>query len=302
MIDKQYIRNPFNERKINEFDISDFKRKLFGYIENKTNNHIEYQVVILGAGKGSRMNINYPKVLYELPYPNNSLTILDNMLEGINNLQKVINIDSTTLVINESMHACFKKYDRLDNFKIIGLNDESIRGTAFCINKIKKYLQPDKDIIFLWGDLALWKVSDLYLSLKIHEINKSFITFPTRIRNNPYVAFLRSNGGKISSIMHSNEGNKHKGFAEQDCLSFICSSSCLNEMSSFMRLHQDEDEIDFIHFVLYSAENDFQVLPLPVSDYELTQGLNTQKKATKICQILKNYTTTDYYDLFMMPN
>ena len=296
------IINPFKLNGISSFNIDNFRKDLIRYIQSyDSNKDFKYQVVILAAGKGSRMKIDHPKVMYELDYPGGRKSLLQNMLNGIESLKKVVDIQKTYIVINNSMQKSFQAFNGKNGIEILGLDESYIKGTAICLQAIKSLLDPQKKIILLWGDLALWRVSDLHITIKIHEILESIITFPTRVKKDPYVAFLRSINGEPSSIMHSNENNSFKGFAEQDCLKFVCDFESLNHIDHFIDSKTEFGEVDFVHLIPYLAEKKYFVVPLPISKYEIVYGLNTPKRAKVIENILKKYTKNEYNDLFMQP-
>jgi bifunctional N-acetylglucosamine-1-phosphate-uridyltransferase/glucosamine-1-phosphate-acetyltransferase GlmU-like protein len=296
------IINPFKSSGISSFSIDIFRKNLIKYIQSHHNNNdSKYQVVILAAGKGSRMKIDHPKVMYELAYPGGRKSLLQNMLDGIESLKTVVDIDETFIVINNSMQNSFQEFNGKNGTKIVGLDESYIKGTAVCLKAIKNILDPQKKIILLWGDLALWRVSDLQITIKTHEILESAITFPTRLKKNPYVAFLRSINGEPSSIIHSNESNSFKGLAEQDCLKFVCDHNSLSHIDDFIDSKLESGEVDFVHLIPYLTERKYSVIPLPISDYEMVYGLNTPKRAKVIEDILKKYTKNAYNDFFMEP-
>ena len=76
---KKYITDTFPKRDL------DLKKK--------------YQVVIMAAGKGTRMNIHYPKPLFKLNYPKKKKTVLSNLIDVISSTK--LDIYKINLVINE---------------------------------------------------------------------------------------------------------------------------------------------------------------------------------------------------------
>ena len=116
------IINPFKSCGISSFSIDIFRKNLIKYIQLHNNNKdSEYQVVILAAGKGSRMEIDHPKVMYELAYPGGRKSLLQNMLNGIESLKKVVDIDETFIVIEGEMNMHFRgKNIKLSRFLIDG--------------------------------------------------------------------------------------------------------------------------------------------------------------------------------------
>jgi len=304
MFNKLDILNPFRVNGPESFDADIYRKYLQKYIKDTDYPKVSYQVVILAAGKGTRMSLDYPKVLYELDYPGGKSTILENTIKMINCLRDSIEISQVHLVIDERSRGYFKNQDFLNLINIIGLNDNEIQGTAICINAIQKILDVNKDIIFIWGDLALGRISDIDLAIKCQALTNSTITFPTRLISNPYVAFLRNLEGKFIEVVHSNETERWTGVAEQDCLSFVCKYDSLsrlddfiNEFLSIQKPHQIE--VDFIHFLPYLASKGLDIIGIPVVQPGLLYGLNTYARAIQINKVLENYSVIDYEEYFV---
>jgi UDP-N-acetylglucosamine pyrophosphorylase len=295
------VLNPFKHNDINTFDVLKFRDSLSERITINSSVERKYQVVILAAGKGTRMQVNYPKMIYQLEYPNGKSSVLNNTLKMIDNLKTSVDIYKTHIVINEKDTSY---YDELDSsINIITLHESDIRGTAVCINSIKKFLDSKKDIIFIWGDLALWRASDLNLAIKTQELFGSSISFPTRLSPNPYVAFLRSSEGKFTKVVHSNETNNWEGFAEQDCLSFVCKYESLSRLNNFINKYLSEDklnkfEVDFIHYLPFLANEGEVVIGIPIVEIGLIFGLNTVERAKEINDVLSKYSKKEYNHYF----
>ncbi len=258
----------------------------------------------MAAGKGERMNLNYPKPLFEIEYPNGQKSIITNLLDIIE--KSISNIISINIVINSlDRHSFdsinFKSLDKKIN--IIELQPEQINGTAICLDLIRHNLDIDFDTLLLWGDLALIPSSYIFFSTIIHEKFNPFITMPTRYKKDPYVGFLRNNEGKYSDIFHSNEGKSYSGWAEQDCLCFILDSKIYTLLSDFIDSEKmnDKKEIDFVKFIPFCNKNN-SIIGLPFCDYKSVSGLNSQKKVGIIENYLKNFSKKEYENKFLNPH
>ena len=145
------LQNPFRDYIKEFFSADKFKNSIGITAKNLPREKKEYQVVIMAAGKSSRMNIDYPKTLYNL-ITQAKITILAILLTD----KQITSKSSKVFVVIRDEDAPF--YDKLkntDNVEFIKLNSNQIKGTANCLLCIKQYLQKDLDILMFWGDLVL---------------------------------------------------------------------------------------------------------------------------------------------------
>ena len=295
------IFNPFHELSLSNFQTEIFKTFLDEDLSLARVKNKKYQVVILGAGKGTRLGVRYPKVLYELDYPNGKKSLLNNTVNNINALKDIIDIDATYLVIDREKKSFFKNESTATDLKIIGVTPDSIQGTAITINAVLPLINPNYETIFLWGDLALWRVADLATAIRTQSSVKSCFAFCTRIKKSPYVSFLRNDKGVISSVIHANEADRYSDIAEQDCLSFVCTKRALSLLGKFIELYPSSGEVDFVHFIPFLSRAGLPVIGLPIVKEGTVYGLNTQERAAKINRSLANYSKDSYIKYFQDP-
>ena len=304
MFSESDLLNPFQKTNPEAFVVSKYRESLVEYLYNQDLPKRNYQVVILAAGQGRRMALDYPKVLYQLHYPGGRASLLDNTLTMVNSLKDSAGIGQVHLVINENDRTYYENQDFALLVNIVGLSENDIRGTAVCINFIKHLLDSDKGVIFIWGDLALWRASDIDIATKVQASVNSCIVFPTRIKINPYVAFLRSKDGKVFKVVHSNESERFQEIAEQDCLSFVCSYNSLSLLDEFISdflIGQKslQAEVDFIHYIPYLVSKGESVLGIPIAESGLVYGLNTPERAQEINGVLSRYSSIEYEQYFV---
>tara|TARA_B110000116_G_C16797427_1_gene567717 strand:+ start:3393 stop:4172 length:780 start_codon:yes stop_codon:yes gene_type:complete len=254
----------------------------------------------MAAGKGERMNLNYPKPLLEIDYPNGQKSIIINLLNVIE--KAISNIVSINIVINSLDKHYFEQIERLNKkINLIQLDSEQIQGTAVCLDAVKNDLALEHDTILLWGDLALIPSSYIFFSTILYEKFNPLIAMPTRYKKNPYVGFLRDNEGKYSDVFHSNEGKPYSGWAEQDCLCFILDSKVFPLLSDFIanKNFQNKKEIDFVKLIPFCNTKRNNVIGFPFGEYECVSGINNQKKVDILQDYLKDLSQKEYEDKFL---
>ena len=292
----------FNPLKDKDFTLSDFKKKIsIQYLNKKYSPQEQYEVVIMAAGKGTRMNLSYPKPLYEIEYPNGKKPIIVNLLHTIKDT--IPNISSIKIVINELDIDFFEEIAKMDStITFIQLQSSQINGTAKCLDIVKNYLSLEKNIMLFWGDLGIIPASHIFLSTILHEKFKPLITMPTRFKKNPYVGLIRNNEGKYVKIFHSNEENQYLGWAEQDCLFFILNKNIFSLLSEYLRLKEviKKNEVDFINSIPWFNKNN-NVIGIPISDGANVNGINSVEKAQLVDKYLHKFSKEEYQNYFLNP-
>lgn len=287
-----------------KFDLTYYQKyleKLNSIIElNNLKLKRRYQVVIMAAGKGTRMNLNYPKPLFKLKYPYGTNTLIGNIIYTLEKIK--FEISSCNIVINEDDERFFSGLElSRAKIKLIKLGENQIRGTGNCLYESFKFLNRAEDIILIWGDLAIFPKYILNASALINENFESEIVFPTKIRMSPYVSFLRSEAGEIDKVLHSNEGSRHDGFAEQDCSCFVLGSNSFHEFEHFIKNRRDDSnsDVDFVHFIPYLNSINRRVIGLPIVSEMDVSGINTVDKSREVQSILDNYSERNYSKFYL---
>lgn len=286
-------------RDLANWDYKKFIKQLNSLIEEKPKKKVRYQVVIMAAGKGSRMRSNYPKSLHEIVYPYGKNSIIRNLIKTFESTDIVVS--NFHMVINVNKTEYFQNLQG-PNLNLIALEDDQIRGTARCLESIKPMLDSDSNIILVWGDLAMFPGYIISLSTKINESSNASLIFPTRIKKNPYVAFVRNELGEINEIHHSNEGHVFKGdYAEQDCSIFVFNWKALNLLSKFIYSEQNElkEDLDFVHFLPFLVKEGHKVIGLPVVNMNLVSGINTPNKSQEVTSFLASLKIEEYRKIFL---
>jgi len=290
---------------LKDFNIYNYKREVIDkYLDDRFTSKEQYQIVIMAAGKGSRMDLKYPKCFYNLKYPDGKRTIISNLLRTIE--QSELNITSINIVINSKDEDHFRELlNANEKIKLLTLNSNQIEGTARCLNAIKSDLISNDNILLLWGDLALIPTDYIYFAAILHEKFHPSITMPTRYKKNPYVGFIRNSQGEFIDVFHSNEGRPYKGWAEQDSLFFIFNYSILSLLSQYLKDNKNEPskDIDFVSFIPYcSTLKDEDVIGVPICKENYVSGLNNISKADVINDYLKQYSDIEYKNIFLNNN
>ena len=148
-------------------------------------------VVILAAGKGTRMHSNLPKVLQPL----SKKSLIEYVLDTSKSLKP------SAIIIVTGYKSDLIKSAILDDSILWRLQDEQL-GTGHAVKQAIPDLDKDKTLI-LYGDVPLIKKSDLQELVKKADSGLALMTF---VKENPqgYGRILR-NGSKIIAIVEEKD-------------------------------------------------------------------------------------------------
>lgn len=163
----------------------------------------EISVVILAAGKGTRMESNYPKVLHFL----GGQTILDRIVSTARSIQpkKII------LVYNSEKEIILSN---IPEIPITWVIQEKPEGTGQAILLASKKFSDNENILVLYGDVPLVSVESIKKLEKSKK--KSTISLLTMKVKNPdgYGRVLRKKGHVISIVEEQDANDKEKKIKE----------------------------------------------------------------------------------------
>ena len=153
-------------------------------------------IIILAAGKGTRMNSNLPKVLNEL----NSKTMLEHVLDQ----SKLLKPKKIFILINKNMVFVKKMFPK-ENFIIQPHQLGTGHAVLTFLNKVK--IKKNEKFLVLYGDNPLVAISDLQLMYnKIKNSNLVLLGF--RKKNNQSYGIIISYKNKVSEIIEFKEASK----------------------------------------------------------------------------------------------
>ena len=220
-----YLLNPFDRININQFDLNNYENQIDNLLKNKKKNSKIYDIVIMAAGKNSRININYPKSLIKLQYPNKETTLIENLINIL--LITKIKINKIYLVVRKENKSNFnfliKKYS---NIELIDLDENQIKGTTRCLIESYKKIK-SKDFILMWGDIALISRRVIHNISILHSKYNPMMSFPTCIKKDPYLSIQRDKYGNIRKVRHNKKKIIRNIFSEQDLSFFFCKTKII---------------------------------------------------------------------------
>jgi len=162
-------------------------------------------LLIISAGKGSRMNSKLPKILFKTK---NNKTNLENLIIDTKEYFKNI-----YLIIDKSQEQIFKKQK---NIKLICINSGLGSGHAI-LEGIKKINKISSDITIIWGD-AIITDKNILKEIINYKMSDCSGIIPVKQVKNPYVCFKITEDFICSSVDFSKYGEINKNGLQDLCI------------------------------------------------------------------------------------
>lgn len=233
-------------------------------------------IIILAAGKGSRMKSNFPKVLHKL----GDKTILEHVI----NTAKSINPKKIILVDN------FEKKIISSNIQEKSINyviQKKQNGTGGAILAASKEFLDDEYIIVLYGDMPFISVESVKQLIKYKK--KSKITLLTSYLDNPngYGRVLRKNKKIISIIEEKNANCYEKKIKEVYSGTFIANAKNLKKWLKKINDKNIQKELyatDIVHIAYLEGANIKSVKTIKTKEI---LGINNKLQLSILEEILQ---------------
>ena len=156
------------------------------------------EIIILAAGKGSRMQSNIPKVLHFLG--GNSL--LGHVLKAAKNISQKIHVVYG--------HGGDQVKSSFNNENINWILQEQQLGTGHAVREVIPYIKDNSSTLILYGDVPL--ISIRTLKLLLNESIETGFSILTCILENPkgYGRIIRDKNGQIESIVEEKDASEEQ--------------------------------------------------------------------------------------------
>lgn len=236
------------------------------------------RVLILGAGKGTRLESNIPKIIYPINGKANLAYLIDTYYE----------IDPHPVVaISKESEIEVRKWLEVNpkyNPELLVMESTGSTATDFLKACEEKFSKEDElDIFLSWGDITNVSKETVKITLATHQaIGNNSITLPTSWERKPYAGISRDENGNVSDIFLTKENyGKIPKSGEHDVSIFALKKKDVVQIIKEMKMKENK-EINFLKIIPQLIEEGKSVSAIACSRKEETRGFNTKKEAEEV--------------------
>lgn len=237
---------------------------------------MDIQVIILAAGKGSRMKSNLPKVLHQLA----GKTLVQRVVDSC----QLMGAYTCHVVVG---HGAKRVKDTLTatNIKINFVEQLEQLGTGHAVKMAADELQDDQLTLILYGDVPLINYRTLLNLVDLQKTNPQGIALMTCFFDDPtgYGRITRDENNNVTGIVeHKDASTEQKSINEINTGILCCNSNQLKDWVGRLNNNNAQNEY-YLTDIIAMAVNDGQHVSTaqPSETYEI-KGINTLQQLAKL--------------------
>lgn len=243
----------------------------------------EVRAIILGAGKGTRMKSNMPKVLHEIF----AKPLIGWVIDAINKLPYDV---ESTVVIGHGAHDVEEYLNNKYKYVKTTLQKEQL-GTGHAVAQALPMLNDFRGtVIITCGDTPLLTTKTLRNLIKYHNENGSDLTVMTTIFENPtgYGRIVRSVKDEVMKIIEEKDANESiKEIKEVNTGVYCLDWAKIRKAFKELRNNNAQGEYYLTDIIKWARDNQYKVLGYVAHDSEEIFGINSRQDLAVASNIMK---------------
>ncbi len=231
-------------------------------------------VVILAAGKGTRMKSSQPKVLHELAGKS--------LLAHVYDTAKSLGADEVVIVYG---HGGAQVKDACRSFDASWVEQEQQLGTGHAVQQAMAVLNPENNVLVLYGDVPL--TTDKSLQLLIEDFDNKIAVMTVTLENpSGYGRIIRDKHEKVTGIVEQKDATEEqKQICEVNTGILAAKASVLNDLLSKIDNKNSQKEYYLTDIFALAAQNQIEIVTShPAHAYEV-EGINSRQQLATLERI-----------------
>lgn len=241
-------------------------------------------IVILAAGKGSRMKSNKPKVIHAVAGKP--------MLQHVVDTSRGLNPDQIVVVIG---HEADQVRDAMQASELLYVEQAEQLGTGHAVMQCKDVLTPGNDILVLYGDVPLIRLSTLE-SLVQQGRNGSVVCLLSFLAENPtgYGRIVRDTGNSVTAIVEEKDATDQiRAIQESNSGILYIKGSEYQELLADIDADNAQQEYYLTDVVKHAVARKHAVSAVICNDENEVLGVNNQQQLAEIESIYRRHRATE---------
>jgi len=244
-------------------------------------------VLIMAAGKGTRLKSSQPKVLHLLA----GQSLIEYVLETI----RALNINETMVIVG---HQAELVKSRLQHLKIFFIEQTPQLGTGHAVQVAQEWwgAKPG-NLLILSGDVPLISSKTLERLVKTHNKKNSGVTLLTTNLTDPsgYGRIIRSSNGEVLDIIEQKDaGPSEKKINEINTGLYCFKISDLKEVINELSNDNPQKEYYLTDCIGLLSKNGVRVETVHCDDYLEVMGINTQSELATMEKFLRDQRINNF--------
>ncbi|MFQ3334660.1 MAG: bifunctional UDP-N-acetylglucosamine pyrophosphorylase/glucosamine-1-phosphate N-acetyltransferase [Woeseiaceae bacterium] len=228
-------------------------------------------IIILAAGKGTRMNSALPKVLQPLA----DKPLLEHVISSAKSLEP----DEIHIVHGFAGEMIKQHFE--SNSKLIWAQQKEQLGTGHAVMQAAKNISPENKVLILYGDVPLVRLETLKILIENHQNNE--ISLLTAILPNAdgYGRIIRQEGNVQAIIEDSDASEIEKNINEINTGIMYCDAGQLNGWLSKLNNNNIRGEYYLTDIIDLAVKDGIKVNGIEAKKWEEVMGINDKKELAK---------------------